>query len=901
MALVTTEAMGATVALEDLAAGVLPDLKATLVEEVVTEVMVARVVLAVAVDAVRPVEPAEMAGQLREAVCTFRADRSPCLTTRSTPIRRWGAKADAAVWVAPGYYGGHGGTGGRGGVGGQGGQGRVGYPPPSGTGYTPAGRGGNGGNGGSGGIGGNGGHGGTGGTGGVGGAAKGGGLYVSGGSVTLSDDTLSRNSALGGAGASGGLGGAGGIGGGGGAAGQGGGGGSGGETVNSHLAVGTGPPGSPGKPGQSGKHGNSGAAGRSGPGGGGGDAAGGGLYIAAGQVTISQADFTSNRAGGGSGGPGVGGGAGGTGGATGAMGTASGGGIANLATLIVTGSTFTNNQGDVGGVLNDSGTLTVTNSTFSGNSGVGILVSSTTASASIDGDSITGDTTGVLVNNGGQATISESTISNSSTAGVQVENSSGATILNTAITNDSIGILVGSGSGDTSTLTANLDSFSGDTSYGVQNLQTGGSLTATNDWWGSQTGPTISSNPGGTGSKILGGNVSYTPWIGLETDTTPGGQPGFNPTSITLYAVPTKLVFSTEPASLADEGQPFAPQPVVEAEDASGNLGINFNGQVSLTLNVISGTGTLAGTNPVTTSDGVATFSGLSVTQPGTYTLTASASGLSNSTPSSSITISSTPSATFVKTDTTTQGNWIGTYGADGYDLVGGPSSVPSYVTSLTASRNSTYVWSADTTDVRGLENPSSPSPSTNRIAAAWYSSTSFTVTIGLTGGPHDIALYAVDWDKGGRREKITISDAATGSVMDTETLSSFSGGVYEVWTISGHVKITITNLAGPNAVLSGLFFGTPISPPTATFLSSDTTTQGSWMGTYGSDGYNVIGTTTKNPSYPSYATVTASGASTYTWSANTTDVAPRSRTPAAPVGSPPPGIRPPTSRLTST
>jgi hypothetical protein len=33
--------------------------------------------------------------------------------------------------------------------------------------------------------------------------------------------------------------------------------------------------------------------------------------------------------------------------------------------------------------------------------------------------------------------------------------------------------------------------------------------------------------------------------------------------------------------------------------------------------------------------------------------------------------------------------------------------------------------------------------------------------------------------------------------------------------------------------------------------VKTDTTTQGSWIGTYRSDSYNVIGTTFSNPSYP--------------------------------------------------
>src|SRR5262249_51791923 len=108
------------------------------------------------------------------------------------------------------------------------------------------------------------------------------------------------------------------------------------------------------------------------------------------------------------------------------------------------------------------------------------------------------------------------------------------------------------------------------------------------------------------------------------------------------------------------------------------------------------------------------------------------------------------------------------------------------------------------------------------------------------------------------------------------QTASSFSGGEYLVFTVSGHVNLRFTNLAGPNAVVSGLFFepaGSSTTPPptsTATFVRADATTQGTWQGAYGADGYNVFGTT---PAYPSYATVSPSGQSSWTWAASTTDV----------------------------
>ncbi len=49
--------------------------------------------------------------------------------------------------------------------------------------------------------------------------------------------------------------------------------------------------------------------------------------------------------------------------------------------------------------------------------------------------------------------------------------------------------------------------------------------------------------------------------------------------------------------------------------------------------------------------------------------------------------------------------------------------------------------------------------------------------------------------------------NASTGVVLDTETISSFSGGDYLQWAVSGNVIIKVTNLAGPSAVISGLFF----------------------------------------------------------------------------------------------
>jgi hypothetical protein len=52
----------------------------------------------------------------------------------------------------------------------------------------------------------------------------------------------------------------------------------------------------------------------------------------------------------------------------------------------------------------------------------------------------------------------------------------------------------------------------------------------------------------------------------------------------------------------------------------------------------------------------------------------------------------------------------------------------------------------------------------------------------------------------------VDVFDAASGVRYDTRTVSAFGGGVYLVFNVSGHVRFQFTSLAGPNAVLSGLF-----------------------------------------------------------------------------------------------
>jgi hypothetical protein len=160
-------------------------------------------------------------------------------------------------------------------------------------------------------------------------------------------------------------------------------------------------------------------------------------------------------------------------------------------------------------------------------------------------------------------------------------------------------------------------------------------------------------------------------------------------------------------------------------------------------------------------------------------------------------------SATFLGTDTQTQGTWKGKYGASGYALANDASSLPAYA-QVGQQGLTSWTYAATTIDVRALQK----ALQTGRIAAHWYGG-SFSVDVNLLdGAAHQLSLYLVDWDSNKRRETIDIVDATTGAVLDSRVVSGFSGGQYLVWTVTGHVRIQVVRTGAFNAVVSAVFFG---------------------------------------------------------------------------------------------
>ncbi len=226
--------------------------------------------------------------------------------------------------------------------------------------------------------------------------------------------------------------------------------------------------------------------------------------------------------------------------------------------------------------------------------------------------------------------------------------------------------------------------------------------------------------------------------------------------------------------------------------------------------------------------------------------------------------------ATFLGTDSSTKGNWTGQYGANGQIIPNDLTNTPSYA-SVSLTGDSVWTWSTYTTDPRALQ---ASSGSSSRISSTFYGSSPFVIDLNLTDGNiHKISLYLCDWDNGNRVETITVVDAASQAVLSTQAVSSFAGGVYESWNVQGHVQIEVTPNSGINAIVNAIFFDT--APATtsmtasAAYQGADSTTLGNWTGQYGVDGQIIASDVTNTPSY---ASVSLTGDSIWTWTTSTTD-----------------------------
>jgi hypothetical protein len=240
-------------------------------------------------------------------------------------------------------------------------------------------------------------------------------------------------------------------------------------------------------------------------------------------------------------------------------------------------------------------------------------------------------------------------------------------------------------------------------------------------------------------------------------------------------------------------------------------------------------------------------------------------------------------SAAFARLDTTTYGTWKGTYGTQGYTVVGDSVSYPANI-QVTPTGHSPYLppvvftpFPASPTDTRALQKGSG----SGRIAAIWHQGNvprQTQVEINLTDGqPHQVALYTCDWHgpTTGISMRVDIYDAF-GVLLDSRSVPEPTQGKYLVWTLSGHVRMVFV-LNEPQLEISGIFIDPPmIAPPAPTGLTAAAGTgqvQLNWTGSAGATSYRVYRSTTSGGPYQqvagglsttSYLDTTPEAATTY-------------------------------------
>ncbi|MGO9791442.1 MAG: hypothetical protein ACLP8S_18665, partial [Solirubrobacteraceae bacterium] len=273
-----------------------------------------------------------------------------------------------------------------------------------------------------------------------------------------------------------------------------------------------------------------------------------------------------------------------------------------------------------------------------------------------------------------------------------------------------------------------------------------------------------------------------------------------------------------------------------------------------------------------TSTAGACSLSGAtaSFTGPGTCVIDANQSGNATYAPAPRVT--QTVSGIALVPVQAPQGSWLGSFGSAGYDLAAwndGNDVVSMPGISESVVQGSRWVWASGTSDVRALENGAG----NTRTAACLYSSSEVKVQLGFSAAySGNLELYAVDWDSLGRSETITVGGVRA-------SLSSFAQGAWAVFPITqaagSTLTITVNHLAGPNAVLSGIFLGGGGTPPPAGPTPTQAP-QGAWVGAYGVSGYDLAdwnGGGIDSSVMPSGVSTTLAQGSRYVWATGTTDV----------------------------
>jgi hypothetical protein len=322
------------------------------------------------------------------------------------------------------------------------------------------------------------------------------------------------------------------------------------------------------------------------------------------------------------------------------------------------------------------------------------------------------------------------------------------------------------------------------------------------DWDSNVRRETITVDDGnGPQTANISTDFSQGAWVNVPINVAAGGSVTVSVTPTTSNAVLSGVFLGGIPPTPAPTGLNASPV-------SSSQISLNWSGSSAAASYKVqrSPDGSTGWTQIGTSTTNSFIDSGLSPSTTYFYRVLAS-NRVADSVPSN---VASATTKALISYSQSPQGNWVSNYGADGYALLGwnGSSDLASMPkANLVLDQGNRALWNGSTTAVQALE---SRDTSTRR-ATCFYDLTQLrlhlTFPAAYSGTLH---LYAVDWDSNVRRETITVDD---GNGPQTANISTdFSQGAWVNVPINvaagGSVTVSVTPVAGPNVVVSGVFLG---------------------------------------------------------------------------------------------
>ena len=188
-------------------------------------------------------------------------------------------------------------------------------------------------------------------------------------------------------------------------------------------------------------------------------------------------------------------------------------------------------NGDAGTVVRTRGTLTIRNLNASNNEGPGLALldlTQTNISDSIfenNGPNTTLD--GIFLAAGGTVTIERSRFIDNGDTGIWVTDANGVDLTDLNVTcsqftGNNTGVYIEASATASANYTVNSNNITGNDAVGMHSEINNNSISATDNWWGSDTGPTHALNVGGMGDVVSDSNdvvlvgalgvITYTPF-----------------------------------------------------------------------------------------------------------------------------------------------------------------------------------------------------------------------------------------------------------------------------------------------------------------------------------------------------------------------------------------------------